>query len=666
MKRFTKGILISLILAFLFVISAPILESQYDLTIVPSTYAQEEEDNESTEENKSMKDVLLEIGEVPTETPVTAKNSEDFMSTIARTARLTHRLFAPFINYFSFQIGNFLGIDYIYSGPMGDMLHKIWVISRNLVNISFVFILLWLALQTIFSPEFGIDELKKKLLTFALLLVAVNFSWLGTKVVLDAANVVTHAVFAIPSGISNPPTADCRINTSDPTKPYTGSCYPTTIIAPANSTATAPLYWEDKEGNDDACAEIKERYSGKSDSAYTSENELNPDASESNKSLQGRASYCMENLNLVKYDQNTAVIYLTYGMARIQSLVTSVESADPDDLAVGVLLSLVIQLAYTVALLALFIALIARMAMLWFFVAFSPFMILVIWFKGKDDIDSGEGFKFGYNEFINYAFAPAYVGAIFAVTFIMISAGQSVGEMTGTLFDNVNAKSGVAVQILEIKSLFGSIGSLQSFIWLLMSLVVLWMGTFAMISKISIVKNITDKIKTAGVEAATMVGKAPYWAPILPLGQGGEKASVKSLWDTVSPFQNLQRKYDAANGGGDSVRQTKSFQSNLKKSNVTNELRRIAKLLEKPNAKLSENEAKGIARQLGFSSPKELLEMNKQSFVDGINNVQGLPSGFGDKLHSEISDALKPSTAPTPNPEVSPPPPTNNAPKDNG
>lgn len=479
--------------------------------------------------------------------PGTATTSDKFVEDVVDLANKVHRLFAPLINFFSFQIGNFLGHDYIYGGPMGEMLQKIWVISRNIVNIAFVFLLLWMALKEIFFLNQE-SELKKNLIKFTLLLIAVNFSWLGTKVVLDAASVATHVVFAIPSGISDPPgmasatELQCKVN--DPEEPISGVCYPTTIFAPTDSGTNNPLYWEDSEGEEeDDCYKVKKSY----EDAYQQEGQENPGArkdekeltNKDNKKFWGRTSICMENLNFTKYDQNTAVIYLTYGMARIQNLVGTHAGDDIVQLSVGILLSLFIQLAYTIALLALFLALIIRMMMLWFFVGFSPFLVLLIWFKGAEDQDFGEAGGFGIRSFAKWAFVPAKVGAVFAVSFIMISTGQSVGDFKTVLFDKVASKSGFVFKMLEPQSLFMGIGSLQSFIWLIMSVVILWLGVFAVLGDMPIIKHVSNRINDYGKGVARLVATSPYWAPIVPLGEGG-KTSMKEMLGKVDLRTKLE------------------------------------------------------------------------------------------------------------------------------
>ncbi|MFH0838495.1 MAG: hypothetical protein V1880_04495 [Patescibacteria group bacterium] len=635
-NRFIKGTFISLMLAMMLNLGAGFLGSSAGTIMVPEAYA--EVDFDAAVGN--MKPVE--------EMPKDATAVSDMLDKAAKWANWGHAFFAPLINFFSFHIGNFLGTDYIFNDKMGEILHKIWVISRNLVNIAFVFILLWLALNTIFNPGFPLDDLKKKLLFFALLLVGVNFSWLGTRIVLDAANVTTHAVFAIPSGISSPPTANSPCEINGPDELARGSCYPTTIIAPADSGSQPPLIWEDKEGDSDNCAKAKAAYQGSDDSAYLADGTINAktdtnltEASEKNKKFQRRMSICMENLNLVNYNQNTAVIYLTYGMARIQNLIAPVGKGNPANLAVSVLMSYSIQLAYAVSLLALFLALIVRTAILWLFVAFSPFLVLLIWFKGKEDVDLGEGqFKFGIREFANWAFVPAKVGAVFAISFIMISAGQAVGEVNFSIFDKLQSATGGGVySIPDVKTLYAGIGSLNQFIWLLMSLVVLWMGVFGVLGKMSIIKLFTHKIKTAGTELFKVVAELPYKAPILPLGKGGEKIGIKAAYDQYGPVGRLRKWY----GEDREVDDTRKLTRNAKTPEAQQAVRYAVK-----NGIEKQADANRLAEAFGFKL-RDLMLMKPDALREAFKDAGAKPEEA-----SEIYDALKrfeqeqPKGAPTP------------------
>jgi len=668
-SRFIKGILTGLMVAMILSLGVPFLLPSGSPLAVKQAYADLDPCSQ-TDENGNIREVPAEckdpsvhdpgsgggsgsgsstgpksfeerVAELPivAETPKDAKSAGAIVGQVAALATKSHRLFAPLINFFAFQIGNFLGTDYVYQGQMGKMLQKIWVVSRNLVNILCVFLLLWLAIREIFDVN-SESKLKKSLIHLVLLLVVVNFSWLGTKVVLDAANVATHVVFAIPSGISGGDTAftaeavsqPCVVN-NNPQEPTTGSCMPTHIFAPADAGDSNVLYWDSAN-----CEKVKKAYSNSDSSkaAYHLDGTLNGNSSPENQKFQRRTSMCMENLNLFKYDQNTAVIYLTYGSARIQNLVNSNASTDIVQLSVGVLLSLIIQIAYSVSLLALFIALIIRMAALWMFVGFSPLLCLIFYFT-KEDIKTASALsgKFDVDSFLKWAFVPVKVGAVFAVSFIMISAGQNVGAANTTLVDNVNTQSGVSAHILDPQSLFMGIGSLQTFIWLIMSVVVLWMGVFAVLGEMEIVKNITDKIKAYGTGLASVVAKTPYMAPILPLGKGGEATSIQSVVAGVDLKDKLNSRYKNVENQPEDVRTLNSNASSEK-------AKRQVDSAIKSNFTLTSAQANQFASAFGLSLNR-FLQLDRPAAEKAIKQA-----GADESQTGKIYDAIKKASTESP------------------
>ena len=507
------------------------------------------------------------------------------------------------------------------------MLHKIWVISRNLVNIIFVFLLLYMALKEIFFVGKETD-LKKNLIKFTFLLIFVNFSWLTTKVVLDAAQVVTHIVFAIPSGISgDTKLPQCVVDTMGK-QPLKGACSPTTILAPADSGSGKILYFEDDDGDADDCDKVKKAY----DDAYDSKTgEAKEPKDPKNKAFHKRTSMCMENLNFFKYDQNTAVIYLTYGMARIQNLVNSTAGDDAIQLAVGVVMSLVMQAAYAIALTALFVALIVRMLMLWMFVGFSPILVLILYFKGEDSnpLAQLEG-KFDFQTFAKWAFVPAKVGAVFVVSFIMISAGQSLGDV---LVDNVTNQSGMTFKILEGKSIFMGLGSMQTFIWLLMSIAVLWLGVFAVLSDMPVIGTMASNILSATKQKAATIAKSPLYAPILPL-KGGKKTSIAATFKKFDFTEKLRRRETEGLAGTGDIARLSSHAKNLSADDVhkvdTGNMGHLNKLAVQLGAKDAQH-------LVDTYTDKDIAAALKSGKVKDQNRV--------DKVASAFSNLRLPKTA---------------------
>jgi len=443
-------------------------------------------------------------------------SAKETLNKIANYAAYLHRLFHPLVNFFAFKIGAFFTNDYIYEGAMGEMLKRIWVISRNLVNIFFVLILLGLAIKEIIP---GLDEggdLKKNLVKFTLLLIAVNFSWLAMKVTLDAANIVTNVAFAIPQGVGSAATIDFKECTVTDNK-TTGMCMPSAIYFPVDAVGTRPTYLEQSE-----CGGLAETYG----SAWTADGKpiLDKQTPQTKK-----ATICWDNFNLNTYDSSTAVVYMTYGMAKIQNLVYASSGGEGGllQLSVAVVMSLIIQTAYVLALLSLFIALVLRMAALWIFVGFSPFLILIYFFKGTENV----GEEFGIDAFLRWAFVPAGVAAVFSVSFLMVTAGQLVDF-------KLSDPGLIDAHFYNVNTLLMGMDSIQSFVWLLITLAVLWIGTFTTLAKVPMIGHITDKIKTMGTEAAGFVAKAPLWAPIIPVTNPDGTTRSASLSGTYNDLHN--------------------------------------------------------------------------------------------------------------------------------
>ena len=278
--------------------------------------------------------------------------TEKLRETIVNVSILMNRIFNPFILFFTKHIGTLLSNEYIYGGGMGEMLHKIWVVSRNIVNIVFVLILLFLAVRHIFAGEENTD-LKKTLPKFVIMLIAINFSWMASRIVLDAANVATNVVFAIPSGVKGALPAGlvkeiegegCKIDpkTNKPDK----HCTLSEAWMPFDSTRSWNMYEKDcKTFNVERQYEI----------AYPKDRETEFSELTEAYSAYKTNTFCWKNIDLSQYARTNAAYHLTYNMASVQNL-PQATPGDTSKIGIGTLMAVFIQLVYVVAFLALFIA----------------------------------------------------------------------------------------------------------------------------------------------------------------------------------------------------------------------------------------------------------------------------------------------------------------------
>ncbi len=431
---------------------------------------------------------------------------ESLVKMIAKASTLINKIFNPVIYFLTKYIGGLLANDYVYGGSMGKMLQSIWVVSRNIVNIVFVLILLFLALRHIFSGDENSD-LKKVLPTFVLMLIAINFSWLGTKLVLDAANVATNVAFAIPSGVKGVQTSvldvkKCKEDKNDPSG-IKGSCMPTGVYMPFDSIAH-------RNYTEATCQKLG--LDKKYKQAYPDNKKK---AGKSIKNISKTSVFCWNTLQIDKFSRSNAAYYLTYGMAKVQNLPLAQGGKSIAKVGIGTLLALLIQLVYIIAFGSLFIALIIRVAMLWILVAFSPFTVLLYYLSSTFQVQGGEAAEYlSFKTLFDWAFVPTKVAAVWAIGFIMITTGQTA---TDQLFVNLDKKGAITSKVFSVNSLFMNMDNLKEFIWLIMTIGIIWVGTFAVLTKIKVGDRLFQSINTYGTSLAKEIASSPRWAPIIPM-----------------------------------------------------------------------------------------------------------------------------------------------------
>ena len=455
------------------------------------------------------------------------KIPDNALQSIAVKSQIIFKIFNPFTFFLTKFIDLFLKSDFVYAGKMGEMLQKIWVVSRNIVNIVFVLVLLYLAIMYIFGEE-GKTDLKKILPKFALMLIAVNFSWLGAKLIVDAANVATNVAFAIPNGVqgvittvkTDTPANKCVVS-PDGTK-TNAYCMPSAVHYPAGATTLLNMTAEQcKTGNvksGDITLPAVEQ--GMKD-AYQQKTDPNTgkvtETVDKTKPFYGKAVFCWSDLNIGKFNSSNAAFQMTYSMARVQNLPLS-QSDSASKLAIGTIFALFAMIVYLISFAALTIALIFRVAFLWVLVAFSPFIVLLYFFEhseagGLKSLGGGAEKYLSIKTFTEWAFAPTKVALIWSIGFIMITTGQTASQ---GIFANFDANASVPARMYDVSSVFMGMNSLSEMIWLLMSIVIIWVGTFAVLGKLEGANLVTNKINTAGTELFKTVASTPLIAPIIP------------------------------------------------------------------------------------------------------------------------------------------------------
>lgn len=98
-------------------------------------------------------------------------------------------------------IGSLVDNDFVMGGQISETLRSVWVQVRDLVNIAFVFVLLLIALFSVIGSEELESKLpmKSTLPKIIVAMILVNFTFFISKMAIDTVNILTTAVYAIPT-----------------------------------------------------------------------------------------------------------------------------------------------------------------------------------------------------------------------------------------------------------------------------------------------------------------------------------------------------------------------------------------------------------------------------------------------------------------------------------
>jgi hypothetical protein len=315
-------------------------------------------------------------------------------------------------------IGALLDNTMLFGSGMEERIREIWIPIRNMVNIFFVLALVGVALYNVLGlgEKDGQASLKSILPKIIVGLILVNFSFFAIKLTLDATNVVTTAIFAIPTQITG-----------------------------------------DVDMSEELEKELCEKETGfTKNSCDVGTGMLNP---------QGKKF-------LSKWGSHNAALLLAIKTGKVVfygDVEVNVENWE--NLSISIIISMLMYLMFGLAFLALLAILAIRMVVLWVVIALSPILILAI---AAPDLRSkipalGELVE-GFTKIL---IAPITIALTLSVGWIMLDAFEGVqslnvtsGELAGLLTLD---ESGIPVAGLStIQSLMAAIGTIA----------VIWAGVF--------------------------------------------------------------------------------------------------------------------------------------------------------------------------------------------
>ena len=330
------------------------------------------------------------------------------------------------------------GSELITGDQVTGMLRPMWIYIRNLTNIAFVGMLLFLAFSNLLTAGKGVKDwnIKSKLGPVILGLVAINFSMLAIRVAVDLIHVGTVALLSIAD-----PVIEARgiNNVAD----YYGRSVDTETFEDCTDGGGANFKNIRELVNNTFCAST--------DACLFSIKEIG--------TIQAQA----ESMNNPE-KKNIMLAFATFFM-KLESLpLLSAETGGLLDVLDSAIFSLVFGLAYLLALAAMMVVLLVRVVMMWVFIIFSPILVTG-WVLG---INMGE-FS---SQFTKYLLVPIKAAAALAFGFVMIAQLQLM-TIPSEFFVSV-IEPGASLKSLWGPDEFGG----WRMLWSILTVVLFWKVVF--------------------------------------------------------------------------------------------------------------------------------------------------------------------------------------------
>ena len=451
--------------------------------------------------------------------------------------------------------GDLLGNRYITGPDAMETLQPMWLFARNVTNLFFVVLLLYLVFANLFSFGSGNWNLKEKLPRIILAMIAINFSLLVGRVILDGVNAVTTIIISFPSELQGEEEGGYQK-------------YMTELVCPEGEPALKKdKNWEDDNltESDYLCLERDkdgEIYVQEVSGKYREINNPNPvlaslpdairmkqvktepaDGTEGEpitpqytwnyynsllgckEPKEGQEQDCLfsfadptgsgfedmadgemaHNLFLNFAIQILDIKSLPILSARLKEGGNFFKIIDYS------IFSALMAIVYAVALLAVFIAMIIRIAAVWLLLVASPIIMaaLILDLGGKiGDLAS---------QAVNYIIMPIKVAAAFAVSFVMVS-------------NMIDVPSGVGTQLINFdRNVLSSGGDpVSTLMWQILTVIIFWKIAFWAFEG-TIAEGITNSIKGAAEKLGSFAVKAGVMDQPLVQMVGKGDASLTTL-----------------------------------------------------------------------------------------------------------------------------------------
>jgi len=429
------------------------------------------------------------------------------------------------------MIGGLINNEMIFSNGMDTRLYDIWVQIRNLVNIVFVIVLVGIALYSVLgiSSESSQYSIKTMLPKLVVGIIAVNFSFLAVKVIIDATTVVTTAIFAIPDQTSGV-LGNTKIIDGKDTVKVSQLCkklYSAETTDELNKSIET-IGIETFDNNKHLSSELTKGQTLKQ--LIDGDEKLKKEYEDFSFEFKGTA-ICMVDAKknmvltqnginfLSKFRSNNAALAMAINMGGIlfsdeQSRTGVTSATTVTQLAINIIFSFALNFVYLFAFFTLFLVLIARLVVVWISLAFSPVLALGLTVPGISD--KVELFKTLQEKFIKHITAPIVIAITMTIGWIMLGAmngmvTSSSPSMPGSILDK--AIPGIPLPGLE---------TIQSLIVAICTAAVVWLGAKSAADG-TYVSGAVNLVGEQLTRLGKFVAKAPFlYTPIVPVQITGE------------------------------------------------------------------------------------------------------------------------------------------------
>lgn len=472
------------------------------------------------------------------------------------------------------MIGGLMDSSLLFGSGMEERLRDIWIPMRNLVNILFVLVLVGVALYNVLGigEEGGSYSIKAILPKVVVGIIAVNFSFLGIKVVLDATNAITTSIFSLPSDVSIGLGKVLDKDSEEGKEMMHNLCAKIQDI-PVDKLTTDPETAK-KETSDSVYRQVASKHfknqilasTTRADieslvSALPAENQttFNEEVASltSKQMCEGAVLSKAGEDYLSEWSSHSAALAMALNMGgivfydRVPPEITSL-----DKLFTNAVFSTAMYIIYVASFVALFIVLLGRLLVMWISVAMSPLLVLIMF--SSELKDKMGGFAKLEEQFTKNAIAPIIIAISMTVGWIMLNALKGLNTIstngTVSLYDII-PNNGVPVSSLD---------TLGDFVVALGTIGVVWLGVFSA-AEGTVAEGAVNMIKGALESTGKFIGNLPLkHLPMVPIRLPGQaEATNYSLGNVLGAAQTFAN--DTTNplvtalNGGDKLFTGKSF-----------------------------------------------------------------------------------------------------------